>query len=170
MNISRIGSQPSTQIRRGIGIRARALLGLGTLLFACGTDSGDPMPPFGSTTTAPPSSTIAPSTGIAPNAPSGSGESSATPGMEEAVMPVMGEAAPPGMGEAAPAGTGTELVGTDGPGAGAGSSTTSTDDSTPATPGGLEPEPSSVSAGCGTTRELMNGRRSIQSGGMNREY
>jgi poly(3-hydroxybutyrate) depolymerase len=113
---------------------------------------------------------MAPSTGIAPNAPSGSGESSATPGMEEAVMPVMGEAAPPGMGEAAPAGMGTELVSTDGPGAGAGSPTTSTDDSTPANPGALEPEPSSVSAGCGTTRELMNGRRSIQSGGMNREY
>jgi len=174
MDSSRIGSQISVQIKRGMGMRARALLGLGTFLSACGSDKGDPMPSGGSTTSAPPSSTIERSSGTASNAPSGSGASSATPGMGEAVTPGMGEAAPPGMGEAAPPGMGeaappgmgTELVDTDGPGAGAGSPTTGTGDSTAEAPGGSE----TPSAGCGTTRELMNGRRTIQSGGMNREY
>jgi poly(3-hydroxybutyrate) depolymerase len=174
MDSSRIGSQLSVQIKYGMGMRARALLGLGTLLLACGTDNGDPMP----STSAPPSSTIARSSGTASNSPSGSGASSATPGMGEAAPPGMGEAAPPGMGEAAPLGMGeaaplgmgTELVDTDGPGAGAGSPTTGTGDSTAEDPGGSEGGTETVSAGCGTARALMNGRRTIQSGGMNREY
>ena len=170
MHISRIGSQLSVQIKRGIGMRACALLGLGAFLFACGTDHGDPVPSDGSATSAPASSTIAPSSGTASNAPSGSGASSATPGMGEPVTPGMGEAAPPGMGEAAAQGMGTELVGTDGPGAGAGSPTTGTGDSTAEDPGGSEGGTETLSAGCGTTRELMNGRRTIQSGGVNREY
>ena len=158
MDSSRIGSQLSVQIKHGMGMRARALLGLGTLLFACGTDNGDPMP----STSAPPSSTIERSSGTASNSPSGSGASSATPGM--------GEAAPPGMGEAAPLGIGTELVDTDGPGAGADSPTTGTGDGTAEDPGGSEGGTETLSAGCSTTRELMNGRKTIQSGGMNREY
>ena len=162
MDSSRIGSQLSVQNKHGMGMRARALLGLGTLLFACGTDNGDPMPSGGSTTSAPPSSTIERSSGTASNAPSGSGASSATPGMGEAVTPGMGEAAPPGMG--------TELVDTDGPGAGAGSPTTGTGDGTAEDPGGSEGGTETLSAGCGTTRELMNGRRTIQSGGTNRDY
>jgi poly(3-hydroxybutyrate) depolymerase len=169
MDSSRIGSQLSVQIKRGMGMRARALLGLGTFLFACGTDNGDPMPSGGSTTSAPPSSTILGSS-AAPNEPAGSGTSSATPGMGEAAPPGMGEAAPPGMGEVAPPGMGTELVGVDGPGAGAGSPTPGTGDSTAEDPGGSEGGTETVSAGCGTTRALMNGRRTIQSGGMNREY
>lgn len=170
MDSSRIGSQLGVQIKRGMGMRARALLGLGTFLFACGTDNGDPMPSGGSTTSAPASSAIAGSSGTAPNAPSDSGASSATPGMGEAVTPGMGEAATPGMGEAATSGIGTELVGVDGPGKGAGSSTTGAGDSTAEGSGGSEGGTETLSAGCGTTRELMNGRRTIQSGGMNREY
>ena len=173
MDSSQIGSQLNVQIKRGMGMRARALLGVGTFLFACGTHDGDPMPSNGSATSAPPSSTIAGSFGTAP---SGSGASSATPGaaeavtpgMGEAVTPVMGEAATPGMGEAATPGMGTELVGADG--AGAGSPTTGTGDSTAEGPGGPEGGTGTLSAGCGATRELMNGRRTIQSGGVNREY
>src|SRR5688572_5914179 len=135
MGSSRIGSQLSVQIKRGMGMRARALLGLGTFLFACGTDNGDPMPFDGSTTSAPPSSTTAGSSGTAPNAPSGDGASSATPGMEEVVTPEMGEAAPPGMGEATTPGVGTELAGVDGMVEGGGSTTPGTGDSTPEDPG-----------------------------------
>ena len=159
MDSSRIGSQLSIQIKRGMGMRARALLGLGTFLFACGTDNADPMPSDGSTTSAPPSSTTAGSSG---NAPSGDGASSATPGMGEAVTPGMGEAVTPGMV--------TDLVGADGTGEGAGSAPTGTDDSAAEDPGETEGGTETLSAGCGTTRELMNGRRTIQSGGMNREY
>src|SRR5688572_6718961 len=127
MDSSRIGSQLGIQIKRGMGMRA--LLGLGTFLFACGTDNAEPMPFDGSTTSAPPSSTTAGSSGTAP---SGDGAISATPGMGEAVTPGMGEAVTPGMGEAAPPGMGepvtpgmeTELVGVDGTGEGAGSATT----------------------------------------------
>jgi poly(3-hydroxybutyrate) depolymerase len=72
------------------------------------------------------------------------------------------------MEEAAP--LGTELVDSDGPGAEGGSSTTGTDDSTAEDPGASEGGPETLSAGCGTTRQLMNARRTIQSGGMNREY
>lgn len=154
MDSSRIGSQLSVQNKRGRGMRARALLGLGMFLFACGTDNGDAMPFGGSTTSAPTSSTIAPSPDTAPHAPSGSGASSATPGMAEA--------APPGMV--------TDLVDTGEPGAGAESPTTGTGDSTGEDPGASEGDPETLSAGCGTTRELMNGRRTIQSGGTNREY
>jgi poly(3-hydroxybutyrate) depolymerase len=170
MHISRIGSQLSVRIKRGKGMHALALLGLGTFLFACGTDDGDPMPSDGSTTSAPASSTPAESFGTESNAPSGSGDSSAPPGMGEAAPPGMGEAAPPGMGEAAPPGMGTELVGVDGMVEGGGSTTTGTGDSTPEDSGGSEGDTETPSAGCGTTRELMNGRRTIQSGGMNREY
>src|SRR4051812_17411542 len=105
MDSSRIGSQLSIHVKRGTSMRARALLGLGTFLFACGTDNADPMPSNGSTTSAPPSSTTAESSGTAP---SGDGASSATPGT--------GEAAPPGLGETANPGMGTELVGVDGTG------------------------------------------------------
>jgi len=162
MHISRIGSQLSVQIKRGIGMRACALLGLGTFLFACGTDNGDPVPSDGSATSAPASSTTAGSSDTASNSPSGSGAGSATPGM--------GEAAPPGMGEATTPGVGTELVGVDGMVEGGGSTTPGTGDTPPEDPGGSEGETETPSAGCGTTRELMNGRRTIQSGGMNREY
>src|SRR6476620_2205401 len=98
MDSSQMGSQLNVQIKRGMGMRALALLGLGTFLFACGTPNGHPMPSNGSATSAPPSSTRAGSSGTAP---SGSGASSATPATEEAVTLGMGEAAPPGMGEAA---------------------------------------------------------------------
>jgi poly(3-hydroxybutyrate) depolymerase len=164
MDSSRIGSQLSVQIKRGT--RARAWLGLGTFLFACGTDNADPMPSDGSATSAPPSSTTAGSSGTAPNVPSESGAGSATPGMQAAVTPGMGEAAPPGMGEPVTPGMETELVGVDGMGEGAGSATTGTGED----PGGSEGVTETPSAGCGTTRELMNGRRTIQSGGVNREY
>jgi poly(3-hydroxybutyrate) depolymerase len=157
MDSSRIGSQLSVQVKRGIGMRAGALLGLGMFLFACGTDHGDPMPSDGSTT-----STIEPSPGTAPNAPSGSGASSATPAME---VP-----APPGLGEAVTPEMGTELVGADETEEGGSSTATGSDDSIAEDPAGPEGDPETVSAGCGTTRELMNGRRTIQSGGMNREY
>ena len=176
MDSSRIGSQLSIQIKRGMGMRARALLGLGTFLFACGTDNADPMPFDGSTTSVPPSSTTAGSSGTAPNAPSGDGEAvtpgmeAVTPGMGEAVTPGTGEAAPPGMGEAVTPGMGTELAGVDGTGEGAGSAPTGTGGSTAEDPGGSEGGAETPSAGCGTTRELMNGRRTIQSGGVNREY
>ena len=162
MHISRIGSQLSVQLKRGIGMRACALLGLGTLLFACGTDNGDPVPSDGSATSAPASSTTAGSSDTASSSPSGSGAGSAAP--------EMGEAAPPGMGEATTPGVGTELVGVDGMVEGGGSTTPGTGDSTPEDPGGSEGETETPSAGCGTTRELMNGRRTIQSGGVNREY
>jgi poly(3-hydroxybutyrate) depolymerase len=162
MHISRIGSQLSVQIKRGVGMRAFALIGLGTFLFACGTDNGDPVPSDGSATSAPASSTTAGSSDTASSSPSGSGAGSATPGM--------GEAAPPGMGEATTPGVGTELVGVDGMVEGGGSTTPGTGDSTPEDPGGSEGETETPSAGCGTTRDLMNGRRTIQSGGMNREY
>ena len=79
MDSSRIGSQLSVQIKRGMGMRARALLGLGTFLFACGADKADPMPSGGSTTSAFPSSPTPGSSGTAPNAPSGDGAVSATP-------------------------------------------------------------------------------------------
>jgi len=170
MDSSRIGSQLSVPIKRRMGMRARALLGLGTFLFACGTDKADPMPSDGSTTSAFPSSPTAGSSGTAPNAPSGDGASSATPEMGEAVTPGTGQAAPPGMGEAATPGMGTELVGVDGTGEGAGSATTGTGNSTAEGSGGSEGGAETLSAGCGTTRGLMNGRRTIQSGGMNREY
>jgi poly(3-hydroxybutyrate) depolymerase len=170
MHISRIGSQLSVQVKRGIGTRACALLGLGTFLFACGTDSGDPVLSDGSATSAPASSTTAGSSDTASNSPSGSGAGSATPGMGEAVVPEMGEAAPPGMGEATTPGVGPELVGNDGTAEGGGSTPTGTADGTPEDPAGSEGDPVTVSAGCGTTRELTNGRRTIQSGGMNREY
>ena len=65
MDSSRIGSQFSVQIKHGMGMRASALLGLGTFLFACGTDNADPMPSDGSATSAPPSSTTAGSSGTA---------------------------------------------------------------------------------------------------------
>jgi poly(3-hydroxybutyrate) depolymerase len=162
MHISRIGSQLSVQVKRGIGMRACALLGLGTFLFACGTDNGDAVPSDGSATSAPASSTTAGPSDTASNAPSGSGDGSATPGM--------GEAAPPGMGEAMTPGVGTELVGVDGMIEGGGSTPPGTGESTPEDPGGSEGETETPSAGCGTTRDLMNGRRTIQSGGMNREY
>src|SRR6187431_2431455 len=168
MDSSRIGSQLSIQIKRGMGMRA--LLGLGTFLFACGTDNAEPMPFDGSTTSAPPSSTTEGSSGSASNAPSGDGASSATPGMGEAVTPGMGEAAPPGMGEPVTPGMETELVGVDGTGEGAGTATTGTGDSTAEDSGGSEGGAETQSAGCGTTRELTNGRRTIQSGGVNREY
>jgi len=161
MHISRIGSQLSVQIKRGIGMRACALLGLGAFLFACGTDNGDPMPSDGSAPSAPASSTPAGSSDTASSSPLGSGAGSATP--------EMGEVAPPGMGEATP-GVGTEVVGVDGMLEGGGSTTPGTGDGTPEAPGGPEGETETPSAGCGTTRELMNGRRTIQSGGMNREY
>ena len=167
MDSSRIGSQLSVQGKRGM--RARALLGLGALLFACGTDDADPMSFDGSTTSAPPSSTTAGSSGTTPNAPSGDGASSATP-MGEAVTPGTGEAAPPGMGEAVTPEMGTELVGVDGMGEGPGSATPGAGGGTAEDPAGSEGGPETVSVGCGTTRELMNGRRTIQSGGVNREY
>jgi poly(3-hydroxybutyrate) depolymerase len=53
---------------------------------------------------------------------------------------------------------------------GGGSTTPGTGDSSPEDPAGSEGGTETPSAGCGTTRELMNGRRTIQSGGMNREY
>jgi poly(3-hydroxybutyrate) depolymerase len=168
MDSSRIGSQLGIQIKRGMGMRA--LLGLGTLLFACGTDNAEPLPFDGSTTSAPPSSTTEGSSGTAPNAPSGDGASSATPGMGEAVTPGMGKAAPPGMGEPVTPGMETELVGVDGMVEGGGSTTPGTGDGTPEDPGGSEGGAETLSAGCGTTRELTNGRRTIQSGGVNREY
>jgi poly(3-hydroxybutyrate) depolymerase len=167
MDSSPIGSQLSIQIKRGMGMRARALLGLGAFLFACGTDNADPIPFDGSTTSAPPSSTTAGSSGTAP---SGEVASSATAGMGDAVMPGTGEAAPPGMGEAVTPGIGTELEGVDGAGDGAGSAATGTGDSPAEDPGGAEGSAETLSVGCGTTRELTNGRRTIQSGGMNREY
>ncbi len=178
MDSSRIGSQLSVQVKHRLGMRARAVLGLGTFLFACGTDNGDPMPSDGATTGVPPSSTIARSSGTESNEPSGGGASSATPAMGEAPPPAMGEAPPPAMGEAPPpamgeappVGMGTELVDTDGAGAGSDSPTTGTGDSTAEDPEESEGGTETVSAGCGTTRELMNGRRTIQSGGMNREY
>jgi poly(3-hydroxybutyrate) depolymerase len=157
MDSSRIGSQLSIQLKRGMGMRA--LLGLGTFLFACGTDKAAPMPFDGSTTSAPPSSSTAGSSGTAS---SGDGAMSATPGM--------GEAAPPGMGEPVTPGIETELVGVDGTAEGAGSATTGTGDSPAEDAGGSEGGAETLSAGCGTTRELMNARRTIQSGGMNREY
>ena len=162
MHISRIGSQLSVQIKRGIGMFACALLGLGAFLFACGTDNGDPVPSDGSATSAPASGTTAGPSDTASNSTSGTGAGSATPGM--------GEAAPPGMGEATTPGVGTELVGVDGMVEGGGSTTPGTGDSPPEDPGGSEAETETPSAGCGTARELMNGRRTIQSGGMNREY
>ena len=171
MDSSRIGSQLSVQIKRGMGMRARALLGLGTFLFACGTDNADPMPSDDGMTNAPPSGTTAGSSDTAPNAPSGDGDSSATSGVEEAAPPGTGEAAPPGMGEAAPSGMeeaatpgiGTELVGADAPGEGegAGSATTDTDDGTAEDSAGSEDGAETLSAGCGTTRGLMDGRRTI---------
>jgi hypothetical protein len=167
MQISSIGSQLSVPIKRGMGMRACALLGLSTFLFACGTDNGDPMPSDGSTTSAPASSAPAESPGTASSSPSDGSASSATPEMGEAVPPGMGEAAPPGMEEGA---TPTELVGNDGTGEGGSSTPTGAGDSTPEDPAGSEGDPVAVSPGCGTTRELMNGRRTIQSGGMNREY
>jgi poly(3-hydroxybutyrate) depolymerase len=169
MQISRIGSQLSVPIKRGMGMRARALLGLSTFLFACGTDNGDPMTSDGSMPSGPASSTTTESSGTESSSPSGSGDSSATPGMAAAAPPGMAAAAPPGMGEATP-GMGTELVGVDGPGEGGGSTATGTGDGPAEDPAGSEGDTVTVSAGCGTTRELMNGRRTIQSGGMNREY
>jgi poly(3-hydroxybutyrate) depolymerase len=161
MHISRIGSQLSVQIKRGIGMRACALLGLATFLFACGTDDGDPVPSDGSATGAPASSTTGGSSDTASSSPSGSGAGSATPGMGEAVAPGMGEATP---------GVGTELVGVDGMVGGGGSTTPGAGGSAAEDPGVSEGETETPSAGCGTTRELMNGRRTIQSGGINREY
>jgi poly(3-hydroxybutyrate) depolymerase len=85
---------------------------------------------------------------------------------EEAVTPETEAAATPELG--------TEPVGLDGSGDEGGSATTGTEDGTEdgteGETGGSEEDTETPSSGCGTARELMNGRRTIQSGGMNREY
>jgi len=151
MSLLRIGR---LSFQRGV---LPGLLALGGVLTACGTQSGVPPTDSGSGGAATGGSApigTGGTLGTGGVSPSGGSGSGGAPGVGGS--PATGGQASGGSGGGSSGGAGGGVATGGGDGAGGGSGGGGTGDTT--------------SAGCGTERTLMNGRKTIQSGGMNREY
>ncbi len=182
MSNSPIGVPQNTQLRR---CARGTLLALSVLLPACASDSGAPSPDGGTGgmdtggaasiggTTSGGTSTGA-SSGDGTGGTTGSDGGTGAAGHSGGVSATGGGSSGGTAGSGSAGGTGGG--GTDSGGSGSGGATGGTGGNTASGgdaaggSGGSGSVDDERSAGCGASRTLMNGRRSIQSGGTNREY